>query len=160
MKVEYFKIKLIALVAFSTMAMQGCTEAELVPVADDLATIEQHLADNNITAEKSEDDIYYVVDQKGAGVFPDISSTVTVHYKGYTLDGDIFDSSYDRGEPSSFPLTNVIVGWQKGIPLFREGGSGTIFIPSSLAYGVNPPSGSVIGVNEILVFDIELIEVK
>ena len=140
--------------------LSSCKDCEEVPVADDATTIESHLAANNITAEKSDDGIYYVINEVGTGANPSISNEVIVHYKGYTLEGDIFDSSYDRGKPATFPLTNVIEGWQKGIPLFKEGGGGTLFIPSSMAYGTTPPSGSVIECNEILVFDVELIEVK
>lgn len=126
----------------------------------DTNKIEEYLSDNNLTAEKSEDGIYYIVTKEGNGTFPTVSNDVTVHYKGYRLNGDIFDSSYDRGERTTFGLSQVITGWQLGIPLFSEGGAGTLIIPSHLAYGQYPPQGSIIRKNDVLVFDIELFEVE
>ncbi len=138
------------------MSVTGCKEQ----VEKDRLQIEDYLEDNNLTAEVTDEGLYYIISVPGTGVHPDINSEVTVHYAGYKLNGDIFDSSYDRGEKITFPLANVIRGWQIGIPLFKEGGSGKLIIPSHLAYGSSPPPGSTIGKNEVLVFDIELFEVK
>ncbi|HMT35931.1 MAG TPA: FKBP-type peptidyl-prolyl cis-trans isomerase, partial [Chitinophagaceae bacterium] len=85
---------------------------------------------------------------------------VKVHYKGYKLNGEKFDSSYDRNEPIDFPLSGVIKGWTEGIPMLEEGGKGTLLIPSHLAYGQNGPPGSKIGPNEVLLFDVELIQIN
>ena len=100
-----------------------------------------------------------MVEIEGPGPFPELSSAVTVHYEGSLTDGTVFDSSYDTGTPVTFPLSGVISGWQIGIPKFREGSSGLLVIPSSLAYGPNPPAGSGIPPNAVLVFRIEVLEV-
>ena len=125
----------------------------------DRQLIEEYLADNGLTAQTTDEGLYYIIVEEGTGERPSLESTVTVHYQGYTLDGDIFDSSYDRGEKSSFPLYAVIEGWQIGIPLFKEGGKGKLLIPSYLGYGSKPPPGPI-GKNEVLIFDIELFTVE
>ncbi|MEY2925194.1 MAG: hypothetical protein RLZZ337_1744 [Bacteroidota bacterium] len=150
-------IKSSYLLFFSMIFLLSCGKDQ---VEVDNTKIADYLAENNLTAEVTDDGLYYIIAKEGTGARPNILSEVTVHYKGYLLNGDIFDSSYDRGKKATFPLANVIEGWQLGIPLFKEGGSGTLIIPSRLAYGENPPRGSFIKKNEVLVFDIELFEVK
>ena len=118
-----------------------------------------YLADNNLTAEATSEGIYYIIENEGTGERPVFNSTVEVDYHGYLLDGTVFDSSYDRGTPATFGLWRVIPGWQIGIPLFKEGGKGTLIIPSSYAYGSSSPS-SLIPRNAILIFDIELHDVE
>jgi FKBP-type peptidyl-prolyl cis-trans isomerase len=123
--------------------------------------IQDYLADNDLEAEKTEEGLYYIITREGAGDKPNISSTVTVNYKGYLRNGDIFESSYDKGRAFTFALTsNVIEGWKIGIPKFKEGGAGMLLIPGELAYGKNPPNNSIIGEDEVLLFDIELEEVR
>ncbi len=148
--------KIIWIVTLAIM-FAACSKDQL---EKDSKKIEKYLEKNDLSAEKTEDGLYYIIDKDGDGLRPSIEDEVTVHYLGYTLDDDKFDSSYDRGEPSTFPLDRVIVGWQLGIPLFKEGGKGKLLIPSELAYGKNPPPFSVIGVDEVLIFDIELISVN
>lgn len=96
---------------------------------------------------------------KGKGKKPTAASTVTVHYRGTLLNGKEFDSSYKRNEPATFPLNGVIKGWTEGLQLLSEGGKCQLVIPSELAYGSQgaPP---VIGPDEVLVFEIELLSVK
>lgn len=132
----------------------SCTKQE---VRDD-ELIQNYIAEQGLNAVDLGDGLYYVETTKGTGANPTITSTVTVHYRGYLLDGTEFDSSYG-GNQVSFPLANVIEGWQRGIPAFREGGKGTLIIPSGMAYGANPPS-SDIPRNAVLVFDVELFEVN
>lgn len=84
--------------------------------------------------------------------------TVTVHYHGTFPDGTVFDSSVDRGEPITFPLKNVIEGWQTALQLMSKGDKWRVIIPPELAYGESG-SGGAIGPNQTLIFDIELIEV-
>ncbi|PCJ67730.1 MAG: peptidylprolyl isomerase [Bacteroidetes bacterium] len=151
------KSGVILLVAISLLLNQGCKKDTEV---DDDETIRNYIADNGLTAEKTEEGVYYIITREGAGVSPSASSKVTVHYKGYLLNGNIFDSSYDREKTSTFSLSGVIRGWQIGIPKLKVGGAGTLLIPSHLAYGKNPPAGSIIGSNEVLAFDIELFEVE
>jgi FKBP-type peptidyl-prolyl cis-trans isomerase len=83
---------------------------------------------------------------------------VTVHYKGTTLDGNEFDSSYSRGEPATFPLNRVIPGWTEGVQLMKEGAKYRFYIPSDLAYGAQ--GGGPIGPNATLIFDVELIKIQ
>ena len=96
------------------------------------------------------------MEREGTGANPITSSRVTVHYEGFLLNGDKFDSSIDRGQPSTFPLTSVIRGWQIGIPLFKAGGKGKLILPSGLAYG-RQGAGNSIPPNSVLVFGVELI---
>lgn len=94
---------------------------------------------------------------KGTGtVHPKASDTVTVHYSGWTTDGELFDSSVSRGEPASFGLKQVIRGWTEGVQLMVEGEKRRFWIPARLAYGENPGGGAPGG---MLVFDVELLEI-
>lgn len=119
--------------------------------------IQQYLEDNNLTAEKTSEGLYYIIETPGTGRRPSINNSVRAHYQGELLNGNIFDSSYSRGAPSDFSLGGVIRGWQIGIPLFREGGKGKLIIPPDLGYG-SRGQGSIPG-NAVLVFDVELIRV-
>lgn len=103
--------------------------------------------------------LQYVVEKEGEGKQPTATSEVTVHYTGKLLDGTVFDSSINRGEPATFPLNRVIPGWTEGLQLMKEGAKYTFFIPSDLAYG---PAGipNVIPPHSTLIFDVELISVK
>lgn len=98
--------------------------------------------------------------KEGQGEAVKSGATVTAHYTGaLAKDGTIFESSKDTGQPATFPLANVIKGWQQGVPGMKEGGTRRLIIPASLAYGErgSPPT---IGPNEPLVFDIELVSIK
>lgn len=126
---------------------------------EDRALILQYIEDNGLDATEGSEGLFYTVDTVGNGVTPAVTDEVLVDYEGFLLDGTKFDSSIDRGQAATFPLTAVIRGWQLGIPNYSEGGSGWLLIPSELGYGKNPPSGSVIGKNEVLVFWVKLYEV-
>lgn len=132
----------------------SCEKDEVDQVAIDQEIIEQYLADNNITAQKHESGIYYVIHAEGTDGHPSYNSEVVVKYKGFLTDGTVFDQT--NGSSTNFNLPNLIVGWQIGIPLLQKGGKGTFFIPSYLGYGRFPPSG--IPENAVLIFDIELID--
>ncbi len=129
--------------------------------------IQDYLSANGIEAKKTESGIYYTIKNKGNGQNPTIQNQVTVHYTGRLLDGTIFDSSIPEnmpnralsGEPVTFPLSGVVQGWQEGIPLFEKGGSGVLYLPSHLAYGEQSP-GAGIPANAVLIFDVDLIDVK
>lgn len=127
----------------------------------DVTTIEEYLQANNIEAQKTESGLYYKVDQQGQGPEVDAGDEVTVHYRGKLLDGTPFDASYDRGEPISFNVGEgrVIRGWDEGLQQLRKGSKATFYIPSPLAYGVQG-RGPVIKPNSILVFDVEVVDVK
>lgn len=127
----------------------------------DVETIEEYLQANNIEAQKTESGLYYKVDQQGKGAEVDAGDEVTVHYRGKLLDGTPFDASYDRGEPISFKVGEgrVIRGWDEGLQQLRKGSKATFYIPSVLGYGPQG-RGPVIKPNSILVFDVEVVDVK
>lgn len=100
--------------------------------------------------------LQYEVLTEGKGDAPKATDTVTVHYKGTLINGETFDSSYDRGQPVSFPLQNVIPGWTEGLQLMKPGAKYKFVIPSALAYGERG-AGAKIGPNATLVFEVELI---
>ena len=128
----------------------------------DSATIEQYLEENNIDAEATESGLRYKITKKGSGVQPAVGDSVFVQYRGALLDGTQFQSSYDSDNgPFGFVLgqQQVIQGWDEGIGLLNKGGEATLYIPSPLAYGPQRRS-EVIAENSILVFDVELVDVK
>ncbi|MBN1651841.1 MAG: FKBP-type peptidyl-prolyl cis-trans isomerase [Bacteroidales bacterium] len=148
--------KIMVFILAATLGLTACDKDDNDAAAQleiDKEIIENYLSVNQLTAESTASGLYYIIDNQGDGVKPSISSTVTVSYTGKLLDGTVFDSG-----TASFPLTNVIVGWQEGIPLFNAGGTGQLIIPSCLAYGTQG-SGSI-PPNTVLIFDIYLISVK
>ncbi len=103
--------------------------------------------------------LQYKVVKEGTGKTPTTSSTVKVHYRGTLIDGKEFDSSYKRNEPIEFEVTGVIKGWTEGLQLMKEGAKYLFYIPSNLAYG-SSGAGGVIGPDETLIFEVELLQVK
>ena len=99
----------------------------------------------------------YVTVVEGTGAAPTATDVVTVHYTGRLLDGTVFDSSVERGEPTSFPLQAVIKGWTEGLQLMKVGGKTVFYIPSNLAYGEMGTPGGPIGPNQDLIFEVELL---
>jgi FKBP-type peptidyl-prolyl cis-trans isomerase len=102
--------------------------------------------------------LQYEVEKEGTGPNPKATDTVTVNYKGTLMDGTTFDSSYDRGQPATFVLNQVIPGWTEGVQLMKPGGKYKFYIPSSLGYG-EQGAGGVIGPNAPLVFEVELVSI-
>ncbi len=102
--------------------------------------------------------LQYKVIKAGNGPTPGPTDTVKAHYKGTLLDGTVFDSSYDRGKPETFPVNGVIKGWTEALQLMKVGDKWQLFIPANLAYGEHG-AGSDIGPNAVLVFDVELLDV-
>lgn len=105
------------------------------------------------------DGMYYKVLKSGKGTRPKADSTVEVHYKGTLINGTKFDSSYDRGKPTSFPLNRVIKGWTIALQKMQPGDKWEVVIPSELAYGATGAPRGKIGPNETLIFEIELLKV-
>lgn len=95
----------------------------------------------------------------GSGATPKATDTVKVHYRGQLTDGTVFDSSYERGQPVSFPLEGVIPGWTEGLQKIKQGGKARLVIPPELAYG-SSGMGNAIGPNETLIFEVELLEIN
>ena len=103
--------------------------------------------------------LQYEVIKDGTGASPKAKDVVVAHYRGTTIKGEEFDSSYSRGEPMAFPLNRVIAGWTEALQLMKVGAKWKIFVPAGLAYGADG-AGDKIGPNETLIFEIELIAIK
>ncbi|WP_276131727.1 FKBP-type peptidyl-prolyl cis-trans isomerase [Polluticoccus soli] len=126
--------------------------------------IADYLAKNNIKAQKTASGLYYKIDKPGAGENAKAGQKVTVNYTGKTLDGKTFDSNVDPAfqhvQPFSFVLGmgQVIKGWDEGVALLKKGGKGTLYIPSTLAYG-SQGAGGAIKPNTVLMFDVEVTDI-
>lgn len=106
----------------------------------------------------TESGLQYEIISAGEGDMPGLTSKVKTHYHGTLIDGTVFDSSYDRGQPAEFPVNGVIAGWTEALQLMSVGSKWKLTIPYSLAYG-EQGAGGAIGPCETLVFDIELLEI-
>lgn len=102
--------------------------------------------------------LQYEVEKEGTGPKPKASDTVKVNYLGTKIDGTKFDSSYDRGQPATFPLNGVIKGWSEGLQLMPVGSKYKLYVPADLAYGENAPGP--IGPNATLIFEVELLGIE
>ncbi len=156
-------MKLLYTIALSLLLFTSCNTENKTEITEPIdytaqneADIVAYIAENELNATKSESGLYYVIDEQGTGEQPTETSDVTVAYRGYFLNGNVFDESDEEG--ISFNLSGVIQGWTEGIQYFNEGGSGILLIPAHLGYGSYDystiPGGSV------LIFDIELLKVN
>ena len=125
-------------------------------IAEGKVFLEEKARRPEVTQTKS--GLQYEVLSEGSGRSPKATDTVRCHYEGRLLDGSVFDSSYQRGEPADFGLNQVIAGWTEGVQLMKEGAKYRFFIPYLLAYGERG-AGSSIPPYSTLVFDVELIKV-
>lgn len=141
----------IILSFLSCKKKSNASQAEL-----DEKIITNYISDNKLNATATGSGLYYVITSQGTGVQPNANSNVTVSYKGTLKDGTLFDQSAAAG--TTFGLSNVIKGWQEGIPYFKKGGKGMLLIPSALGYGAQA-TGSI-PANSVLIFDINLINVQ
>lgn len=105
-----------------------------------------------------ESGLQYKVERAGNGKSPTLANTVKVHYTGKLLNGQVFDSSVERGTPAEFPINGLIAGWQQALPKMKVGDKWTLYVPPSLAYGARG-SAPVIGPNELLIFEMELLDI-
>jgi FKBP-type peptidyl-prolyl cis-trans isomerase len=128
---------------------------------EDITLIDNYLEESGIIPMELESGIRYVIQDPGNGDQPERGDRVVVHYTGYLLDGTQFNSSYDIQEPYEFILGagNVIKAWDEGLALMSEGAKYTFYVPSTLAYGANE-LGKLVGPNTVVVFDLELLEIK
>lgn len=154
---EQFQATLTALQAQAMERMQAAQQAK---AGDNAKKGEAFLAENkkDSKVKVTESGLQYKVIKEGSGKKPTKDNTVKVHYTGKLIDGTVFDSSVERGEPAEFPLSGVISGWTEGLQLMSVGSKYTLFLPPNLAYGANG-AGQTIGPNSTLVFDVELIEI-
>lgn len=148
---------LLALVSilFVSCLSDGDASKPVDYTAQNEKEIVDYIAKNNLTALKGENGLYYVINEAGTGKQPTATSKVTVAYKGYFTNGNVFDESKDG---ISFGLNQVIQGWTQGIPYFKEGGNGILLIPARLGYG-SYDKGPIPG-GSVLVFDVKLISVN
>lgn len=160
--------KIIAVPMVSLLVM-SCSDQESEPeMAQETNTMEQAVTSESSFLEENknkegvtvtESGLQYKVLLEGSGSRPLATDMVTVHYEGTLIDGTVFDSSYERGQPAEFPLNRVISGWTEGVQLMNEGAKYKFFIPSALAYGPRG-AGGLIGPDEDLIFTVELIRVN
>ncbi|WJS94806.1 FKBP-type peptidyl-prolyl cis-trans isomerase [Flavobacterium johnsoniae] len=121
--------------------------------AENEKEITDYLAKNNLTAQKTESGLHYIITEEGTGKRPTLQSNISVTYKGSLLtNGKVFD---ERTTATTFPLNRLILGWQQGLPFFKEGGSGILFVPAHLGYGSY--TVSTIPGGSVLIFEIKLI---
>lgn len=154
-KIEIMK-NLYVLTILGSLLLLSCTKqlSEEEQLQEDIAIIEKYLSDNQLDAERTASGLHYIVTNMGSEEQVFSTSTVTVRYKGYFVDGQVFDES----DAFTTKLTQVIQGWTEGIPKFRNGGEGVLLIPSYLGYGPNG-GGSIPG-NTVLIFDVKVLDVE
>ncbi len=149
-------MKLISLFFAISLLLAGCKVINTQPEMDD-KIIQRFLIINNLIAQKDASGLYYIITSVGTGISPSVTSTIEVKYTGYLVDGTVFEQT-ETDKTSTFLLAGLIKGWQIGVPFMKKGGKATLFIPSGLAYG-NYTSGNI-PANSVLIYDIELIDVK
>lgn len=145
---------------FELQVQHKARMAVLKQAKDNLKNGEAFLAKNKTQpgVEVTDNGLQYKVVVAGKGAHPGATDKVTVNYEGRLIDGKIFDSSYQRGAPSSFAVNQVIPGWQEALQKMRVGATWELYIPAALAYGEHGPGD--IGPNQVLVFKVELLSIK
>ena len=158
-KMSYDEAKMVIQSFFQEMeAKQQAAAQEMAKV--NKAAGEAFLAENGKRAEveTTNSGLQYEVLVEGNGASPKATDQVTVHYTGKLIDGTVFDSSVDRGQPATFGVTQVIPGWVEALQLMKVGAKWRLYIPSEIAYGPQG-AGGVIGPNATLIFDVELLNI-
>jgi peptidylprolyl isomerase/FKBP-type peptidyl-prolyl cis-trans isomerase FklB len=160
------RILTVALAALSVAACQkpgGAPKAEQAQVSEPTPEVKAFL-DKTAGEEgvKSlSDGILYKVVRSGpaAGLKPAVGDEIKVHYEGKLIDGTVFDSSYERGQPAAMPLEHLIPAWEKALPQMRPGDEWILYVPPAQGYGAEGTPGGEIPPNSVLVFRIELLDV-
>lgn len=158
-KMSYDEAKTVIRDFFQAMeARQQEAAKEMAKVNQEAG--EKFLAENGKRAEvkTTATGLQYEVLKDGDGAMPEANDQVVVHYTGKLIDGTVFDSSLERGEPATFGVTQVIAGWVEALQMMKAGSQWRLFIPGNLAYGANG-AGNIIGPNATLIFDVELLKV-
>lgn len=155
----HFQVKMVEITPYEEFKHERQV-AKMSGEKEEEQLLNDYLKRANITEEPTNSGLYFIETQKGTGDEPMAGKSVTVHYLGYFIDGQIFDSSYDRKEPFSFRLGigEVIQGWDEGIAKMHVGGKARLIIPSYLAYG-DKQSGAIPPFST-LIFDVELLSVS
>lgn len=150
-------------IPMAMLLIAGCTDFE---AQERLAESNRQQGEAFLSANRGKEGIVvrpsglqYKVLRQGSGPKPTLSDRVTVHYRGTLIDGTEFDSSYARGEPTTFAVAGVIPGWTEGLQLMSVGSHYYFFVPSDLAYGYKG-AGDDIGPNATLIFEVELLEIN
>jgi FKBP-type peptidyl-prolyl cis-trans isomerase len=154
-KTSFFIIRFFIFCLLST-SLLSCTKtstAEQDKKDDDAIT--RYLSQHSINATKTSSGLYYSIEDPGTGMQVSANNTVYMKYKAYLLDGTVFD---ENKIGTTLSLPNTIKGWQEGIPKFKVGGKGKLFIPSKLGYGTEA-TGKILA-NSVLIFEVEVIEIK
>jgi FKBP-type peptidyl-prolyl cis-trans isomerase FkpA len=146
-------MKYIVTLSILLFVFTACNKDKESQAEKDDKIIQQYLADHNLEATKHSSGLYYNITKEGSGGHPTVGNTVLVNYKGTLTDGTVFDQSASTIE---LPLSNVIMGWQIGIPLLQPGGKGVFYIPSKLGYGSS--SVGSIPANSVLIFEVTLVD--
>lgn len=145
-----------AMVAFQ----QKRSEKQQAAASGNLVEAQAFLEENGSKegVQQTDSGLQYQILEAGDGEQPAATDEVKVHYKGTLMDGTVFDSSYERGEPVTFPLNQVIPGWTEGLQLIKEGGKAKLWIPPDLGYGPQGRRGAI-PPNALLIFEVELLEI-
>lgn len=142
----------------------GCTYTTSTAVAtsSEITYLQNYVTANNISAVQHQSGVFYTINNAGSGSSPSVCSNITVKYTGRVLGGSVFDSN-TSSTGVRFVLGDLILGWQRVLPLLKEGGSITLYIPPSLGYGAGPITNSagvvIIPANSYLQFELELLDV-
>ena len=143
--------------------MEGQANAAQAELSDNLVASEEFLAQNSLNngVVTLESGLQYLVLESGSGdgVSPTSSDSVLAHYHGTLVDGSVFDSSVNRGEPATFGVSQVIAGWTEALQLMKVGDKWRLFIPPNMAYGEAAPTPAI-PPNATLIFEVELLEIR
>jgi FKBP-type peptidyl-prolyl cis-trans isomerase FklB len=144
------------------MIMQMAGQKLMDRVAEKQITLSQEFLEENKNKKGvmvTESGLQYEILNEGNGPKPGATDRVSVHYHGTMIDGTVFDSSVERGEPAQFGVNQVIKGWTEALQMMPVGSKWKLYIPSDLGYGARPPQGSNIKPNSVLIFEVELLEI-
>ncbi len=138
----------------------ACAAVFLFASCSEQSDSEKFLTDNAAreSVQVTDSGLQYEMVREGSGRKPTLANEVTVHYEGKLIDGTVFDSSYERGEPMTFPLAAVVPGWKEGLQLMSVGSEYNLYVPSELGYGER--ASGPIPANSALVFRVELLDVR
>lgn len=149
----FYHLSVVCLLSTSLFSCTKTSTAEQDQKDD--AAITSYLSQHSINATKTASGLYYTIEDPGTGMQVSATNSVYMKYKAYLLDGTVFD---ENKVGTTLSLPNTILGWQEGIPKFKVGGKGKLFIPSRLGYG-SQATGKI-PANSVLVFEVEVIEIK
>jgi len=150
---SFIRFFVFCLLSTSLLSCTKTSTAEQDKKDDDAIT--RYLSQHSINATKTSSGLYYSIEDPGTGMQVSANNTVYMKYKAYLLDGTVFD---ENKIGTTLSLPNTIKGWQEGIPKFKVGGKGKLFIPSKLGYGTE--ATGKIPANSVLIFEVEVIEIK